>query len=247
MTFKEAAKLILRRKGKPMTYRELTKEALNQKLISTIGETPERTMNAQIARDIKYKGVLSDFKRVAPGKFILNEQKDVLEIELKPDRISEELSSTEEVEVEGGYVGRAGEHAVLSELLFRGYNASLMAVDTGIDILATRNNEVFNIQVKTRNISRTHRAFFFNLRIASFERHNAGRTFYIFILRVKNKLDFLILPLHELERFIEQEFVHVVGNGKLYRITIRKRQGRIYIGRKENNVSYYLNRWGIIK
>lgn len=247
MTFKEAAKLILRRKSRPMTYKKLTKEALNQKLISTIGETPERTMNAQIARDIKYKGVLSDFKRVAPGKFTLNEQRDILEVELKPDRISEELSSTEEVEVEGGYVGSAGEHAVLSELLFRGYNASLMAVDTGIDILATKGNEVFNIQVKTRNISKTHKAFFFNLRIASFERHNAGRTFYIFVLKAKSKLDFLILPLHELERSIEQEFIHVVGKGKLYRITVRRRQGKIYLGRRENNISYYLNRWDIIK
>lgn len=200
MTFKEAAKLILKETGKPLSYKELTEEALKRKLISEAGITPKRTMEAQITREIKYKGSLSDFKKVGPGLFALNEEKERLEIETKPDRISEELSLEEEVEIEGGYTGQAGEHAVLSELLFRGYNASLMTVDTGVDILAIKNNEVFNIQVKTGNISRAHNAFFFNLRIASFERNNAGRTFYIFVLRERNKLDYLILPLHEIEK-----------------------------------------------
>ncbi len=247
MTFKEAAKFILRKKGKPMTHKELKKEILAQNLVLTKGKTPERTINAQISRDIKYKGILSDFKRVAPSTFVINDQKELLEPELKTDKITQELSSAEESELEGGYTGKAGEHAVLSELLFRGYNASLMEVDVGIDILATKKNEVFNIQVKTRNISKRHEAFFFNLRIASFERHNAGRTFYIFILRQNKKLDYLILPLHELERCIEEEFIHTVGNGKLYRVTVKRRQSKIYIGRRENDVSYYLNRWDIIK
>ncbi len=247
MTFKEAAKFILRKRGKQMHYKELAKEILKQKLVSTGGKTPERTINVKIITDIKEKGILSDFKKVAPGTFIFNDQKDVLEVELKADRISEELSSAEEAKIEGGYVGQGGEHAVLSELLFRGYNASLMEVDVGIDILATKKNEVFNIQVKTRNISKSHEAFFFNLRIASFERHNAGRTFYIFILRENKKLDYLILPLHEIERCIDQEFIHTVGDGKLYRVTFKRREGKTYLGRKENDVSYYLNRWDIIK
>jgi len=34
-------------------------------------------------------------------------------------------------EISSGHVGIAGEHAVASELLFRGYNTSLMSVDIG--------------------------------------------------------------------------------------------------------------------
>jgi hypothetical protein len=204
-------------------------------------------MGAQIAREIKYKGPLSDFKRSGPGKFLLNEQKAAVEEQVRPDRIGQELQEEEEREAEGGYVGKAGEHAVLSELLFRGYNASLMAVDTGIDILATKDNKTFNLQVKTRNISARHHAFFFNIRIASFERHNAAGTFYVFILRQNSKLEYLILPLHELEKYIEQEFVHVVGKGKLYRVTIKVRDGKVRLGRKENDVTYYKNKWDLIK
>jgi hypothetical protein len=246
-SFKNIAYQILKESGKPLHNKEITKIAISRGWLKTAGKTPEATMNAQLVVDINSKGELSRFKKTGPSIFTINDKKIEIEEESKLDRIIEELEIEEEKKVEGGYIGKAGEHAVLSELLFRGYNAALMSVDIGIDIMASKDNEIFNIQVKTRNISKKHDAFYFNLRIASFEKHNAGRTFYIFILREKSKLDYLILPLHEIEKSIEEEFIHVVGNGKLYRITIKKRDGKIYLGRRENDVSYYLNRWNIIK
>lgn len=245
-SFKDIAYQILKETGKPLHSKEITKIALDRGL-QTIGMTPELTMNAQLLRDVNNKGELSRFKKTGPSIFAFNDKKIEIEEDSKSDRVIEELEIEEEKEVEGGYIGKAGEHSVLSELLFRGYNAALMSVDVGVDIMASKNNEIFNIQVKTRNISKGHDAFHFNLRIVSFERHNAGRTFYIFILRERDKLDYLILPLNEIEKSIDEEFIHIVGNGKLYRITIKKRNGKIYLGRKENDVSYYLNRWEAIK
>lgn len=246
-SFKDIAYKILSESDKPLHSKKITKIALTRGLLATEGKTPEATMNAQILRDIGSKGELSRFKKVGPSTFAINDKKVEIQEEAKPDRIIEELELEEEKEVEGGYIGKAGEHNVLSELLFRGYNAALMSVDVGVDILATQNNETFHIQVKTRNISKRHDAFHFNLRIVSFERYNAGKTFYIFVLRENGKLDYLILPLLELEKAIEQEFIHVVGKGELYRITITRRDGKIYLGRRDNEVSYYLNRWDIIK
>lgn len=246
-SFKEIAYQILNEAGKPLHSKEITKIALARGLLRTAGKTPEATMNAQLVVDINSKGELSQFKKTGPSLFAVNDKKIEIEEDSKSDRVIEELEIEEEKEIEGGYIGKAGEHAVLSELLFRGYNAALMSVDVGVDIMASKSNETFNIQVKTRNISKQHSAFHFNLRIVSFERHNAGRTFYIFILRENGKLDYLILPLHEIEKSIEAEFIHVVGNGKLYRITIKKRDSKIYLGRKENDVTYYLNRWEVIK
>jgi len=246
-TFKDVAYQILKEAGRSLHSKEITKLAHNRGLLQTAGRTPEATMNAQLLMDVKSKGPLSDFRKVGPSTFAINHKREKLAQEVGADSVVEEVESEAEAEAEGGYVGRAGEHAVLSELLFRGYNAALMSVDTGVDILAQKENEVFNIQVKTRNVSKRHNAFFFNLRIASFERHAAGRTFYVFVLREKSTLDYLILPLHEVEKSIEQEFVQVVGKGKLYRVTIRRRQNKIYLGRKENDVSYFLNRWEVIK
>jgi hypothetical protein len=246
-SFKEIARQVLQEIGKPLHSKEMTKLALKQGLLKTEGKTPAATMNAQILMDIKHKGILSDFKKVGPSTFAINEMKAQLAMEVKPDNVLEEVESEAEAEIEGGYIGRAGECAVLSELLFRGYNGALMSVDTGIDILATKDSEVFNIQVKTRNVNKRYNTFDFNLRIVSFERHNTGRTFYIFVLREKGKLDYLILPLNEVEKAIQQEFVNIVGKGKLYRITIKRRENKIYLGRKENEMTYYLNRWEIIK
>ena len=246
-SFKDIAYQILKEVGKPLHSKEITKIALQRGWLKTAGKTPEATMNAQLIVDVNSKGELSKFKKIDLSIFALNDKRIEIEEESKPDRIIEELETEEEKEIEGGYTGKAGEHVVLSELLFRGYNAALMSVDVGIDIAAIKDNEIFNIQVKTRNVSKKHNAFYFNLRIVSFERHNAGRTFYIFVLRKNGKLDYLILPLHEIEKSIEEEFIHIVGKGKLYRITIKKREGKIYLGRKENDISYYLNRWEAIK
>ena len=244
-SFKDAAYQILVEAGKSLHSKEITKIALKRGLLETAGKTPENTMNAQLV--INSKGALSRFKKAGPSIFAVNDKQVEIDEESKKDRIVDELEHEEEKEVEGGYIGKAGEHSVLSELLFRGYNAALMAVDIGVDILATKGSETFHIQVKTRNISKRHDAFHFNLRIVSFERHNAGKTFYIFVLRENSELAYLILPLHEVEKAIEQEFVHVVGKGKLYRITITRRDDKIYLGRRDNEVSYYLNRWEIIK
>ncbi len=246
-SFKDLAYQILKEVDKPLHSKEITKIAIDRGLLKTTGKTPALTMNAQLIVDINSKGELSRFKKAGPSTFAINEKKIDIGDESKTDHIIEELEIEEEKEAEGGYIGKAGEHSVISELLFRGYNAALMSVDVGIDIVATRNNELFNIQVKTRNISKKHEAYYFNIRIASFERHNAGKTFYIFVLREKGKLDYLILPLFQIEKSIEEEYIHVVGKGKLYRINIKKRKGKVYLGRRENDVSYYLNRWEIIK
>lgn len=246
-SFKDVAYQVLIEAGKPLHSKEITKIAIDHGLLKTAGKTPEATMNAQLVVDINIKGELSRFKKTSPSTFAINDKKIELAPESELDRVIEEIELEHAKEVEGGYIGKAGEHAVLSELLFRGYNAALMSVDVGVDIMANKNNGVFNIQVKTRNISTKHNAFYFNLRIISFERHSAGRTFYIFILRENGKLDYLILPFNEIEKSIEEEFIHVVGNGKLYRITIKKRDGKICLGRNENDVSYYLNRWDVIK
>ena len=48
--------------------------------------------------------------------------------------------------------GRAGECAVMSELLFRGYNVNRMMVDGGIDLVAFKDGVYYFYQVKTVGI-----------------------------------------------------------------------------------------------
>jgi restriction system protein len=69
MSFAEATLTILQKVGKPLHYREITQRAMGRGLIQTDGKTPEATLNAILAVDIKQKGEVSQFVRVKPGVF----------------------------------------------------------------------------------------------------------------------------------------------------------------------------------
>ena len=47
------------------------------------------------------------------------------------------------------FIGKGGEFAVASELLFNKFNANILSVDSGVDIAAIKGGETFLFQVKT--------------------------------------------------------------------------------------------------
>lgn len=240
-SFKMAAYEILKKAKKTLHAKDITRIALEQNLITTEGETPEHTMHAQISVDIKKKGKASLFIRTAPGTFTINPDatiKEIKETAAEPEEPSDAIST--------GFIGKAGEHAVCSELLFRGYNASIMSVDTGMDLVATKENRLFNIQVKTANRNQFN-MYVFDLRVSSFERNNSSRCFYVYILKDKNQRDYLILPFLELEKCIKQSTIKTVAKGTRYRINIRLRDGKAFVGNLDNDMSYYLNNWDVVK
>ena len=90
-TFKDIGYQILKEAGKPLHYKEITKIALERGWLKTAGKTPEATMNAQLVVDINSKGALSNFKKVGPSIFAINDKKVEIGEESKSDRIVEEL------------------------------------------------------------------------------------------------------------------------------------------------------------
>ena len=73
--FLEAAKKILTMKKQPLHYREITRFAIEEGVLSTEGLTPEASMNALIAGDIKKNGMSSNFVKMGKGVFTLNDNK----------------------------------------------------------------------------------------------------------------------------------------------------------------------------
>jgi len=67
--FIKAAQIILEEKGNPMSTFQITKEAIQKKLINTKGKTPDRSMGARIYMDIKRKGDQSLFYKAEKGRF----------------------------------------------------------------------------------------------------------------------------------------------------------------------------------
>ena len=150
-SFKQSAIKILREAKEPLHYEEITKRAIQENLIETSGATPENTMNAQITTDIKLNKEKSPFEKSKRGYFKLNPNYNETEQKVK-EKIEQIIDEEESLLTsESRYVGKAGEYRVVSELIFRGYNANIISVDDGIDIVATKNDKLFNIQVKTSN------------------------------------------------------------------------------------------------
>ena len=244
VSFKLAAIKILKEEGKPLHADEITKRAIEKNLIETSGATPEATMHAQLAVDIKSKGAKSAFIRTSPGNFSLNptftvqeEKEEIADEKIKQEEEKEQISTQ--------YIGKAGEHLVASELLFRGFNASIMSVDEGMDIVATKENRLYNIQVKTANENKFN-SYVADIRISSFYRHNSNNSFYIFVLK-GDKTRFLILPFAEIEKNVVQKNILFVANDTRYRINIRIRDSKLFLGNKENDMSYFMDNWRLIK
>lgn len=243
-TFKQAAIEILKKEGKPLHYKEITRLALEAGLFETQGATPEQTMYAIISTDIKQRKKDSYFIMTAPATYGLNPDKKELPAQTKAD--IQEIDAEEKEKIESSFIGKAGEHLVCSELLFRGFNASIMGVDTGLDIVATKDNQLFGIQVKTSNLNKFN-TYVFSVRKVSFERHSSHGVFYVFILHKSSKNEFLILPYNEMEKKVYEKAILEVNKNKYYRINIKFKNNKCYLGNINHDVCYYLNNWDIIK
>lgn len=240
--FKSAAIEILRRVGQPMHVNDITRLAIEQGVLETEGATPSQSMSAQLSTDVRLKKKSSDFIKTGPSIYNLNQQKTELKNAEKAIEI--EKQEEEKLKIDSSFTGKAGEYLVCSELLFREYNASIMSVDIGMDIAATKDNKLFSIQVKTANLNE-YNTYNFNVRKVSFEKQQSGNVFYIFILKDGDKNNFLILPYYEMERKVHEKAITETQTDYRVRISIRKE--KIYLGNQSHEMGYFLNNWGIIK
>ena len=90
MTFLEAALEILKRERKPLHYKELTDKAMERKLLTFVGRTPEVTMQTQLTSAVK-KAPGAPFVRVKPGVFgLLRYPEGAPEPEPEPEKPAKE-------------------------------------------------------------------------------------------------------------------------------------------------------------
>lgn len=142
-----------------------------------------------------------------------------------------------------GFIGKAGEYAVMSELLFRNFNVSMMTVDKGIDLVATNDaGKYFHIQVKTS--TQKNGLFAFSVKRKNFELHNAGQTFYVFAMRNVQKTEYAIIPNHMFSNYIARGVIS--GNETLnIRITYEKELKKYKLN-NQTDISVHVNKFGQI-
>ncbi len=73
MNVLQAAEIALKEASTPLNYKEITQRMTERGLWQTDGKTPDATVNAAIAVDIKYNGAHSLFQRTDKGVYVLRE------------------------------------------------------------------------------------------------------------------------------------------------------------------------------
>ncbi len=142
-----------------------------------------------------------------------------------------------------GFIGRGGEYAVMSELLFRGFNVSLMSVDKGVDIVAANDKDkYFHIQVKTANTK--DGICQFGIKRKSFDANHSSQTFYVFVLRKESRCDFVVMPNSQIANFVTLGVIK--GQDTLsVRIAYDSRTRRHTLNGGQD-ISIFVNRFGQI-
>lgn len=99
--------------------------------------------------------------------------------------------------------GRGGEFAVISELIFIGHNATLLPVDNGIDVISSKEDKFFHIQVKTKLLEAKDTYASYSIRKQAYETNRRSNDFYVFVLRKADGTrwvcDFIVLHASQLE------------------------------------------------
>lgn len=167
------------------------------------------------------------------------------------DRSQSQRKELPNFDNKGQFWGRASEFLVCAELLYRGYNANAHGVDLGMDITAIKDNKTFFIQVKNTPFHGNHAKA--EITTSSFLRNQSGNVFYAFVLQDRDERNFLILPNYKIRELIDKKVITVESEeeekGKKFRVNISKGDSIMINsndGRLNENMSVFLNNWGII-
>lgn len=171
--------------------------------------------------------------------------------------IGEEKTSVETPSIETSvsksrfYYGNAAEYLVVSELLFRGYNAQKLPVDEGLDVFAVKDRRLYLLQVKHSQYKKPSESRPIKITISSLERNKGLNVFYVLVLSRKepSKRDFLILPYSKIDELIKIGVLQQLDNAKHISFKVlHKTPQDAYISeyKDSSNVSRYLNAWDVL-
>jgi len=223
---------------KEMHVNEIAEELL--KLFPSSQENPNDIANkisSVLSKDVKRKESKFSKPKNKQGGF----RKGIYR--LKRRKATSKLAPIQtQPKVTSQYTGKVGEHAVLSELLFRGFDSSMMAVDDGIDVVASKANQYFHIQVKTSNGS--NGTFGFKVTKDRFVAKHSAHTFYVCVLRriTFNRYtnDFVIFTSSEIKRLIDSNFLN---QDKDISLQVKINESGNYILNNKKDITWCINNW----
>jgi len=121
---------------------------------------------------------------------------------IKAEMESEIIIPIKEFAYKGEFYGVAAENLVVSELLYRGYEAYLINVDLGLDVVAQKDGKTFYFQVKNISFDKSN-ARTITITKSSYIRNKGNNVYYFLIMQKKFERDFIIIPQLRFQEFEE--------------------------------------------
>lgn len=150
-----------------------------------------------------------------------------------------------EMQERAPYLGKAGEHLVLAELLLLQFDAALVEVDTGTDILAEKNNKLFRFQVKTRTVGSDNRSSF-ALSEKTLARKILPDYYMIVLIDSQRIIQTLVFPKEVILSMVKNDLLsHRKKQGLYYGPLIRK-NGSWFIKNLKHDISHHLGAYTLI-
>lgn len=246
MKLKEIIIEVLADSGKPMHVNDIASAAIAK--YPNLPETPDRLadkISAILSNEVKKAKSQSSFSKLKnnTGGF----RKGIYRLRIGRKSVPKNFKVPEQPKVSALFTGKAGEYAVMSELLFFGFNVSAMTVDDGIDIIASKGDSYFHIQVKTSNATLNEK-FQFRITKRAFGSKDAAATFYVLVLRIsensRNTCEYLVLPSSEIRRLVENGFIK---DGDTMSLSVDRERGNRFLLNRSQDVTWALNRFDNVK
>lgn len=138
------------------------------------------------------------------------------------------------------YIGTAGECAVMSELMFRGYNANRMMIDEGVDIVATKDNVYYYIQVKT--VALRDGKIYCQIPRYRFDQYVSNQIRYIIVARTNDGNMYFTLTPRDIEMGLSGGYIKASEDTIHVKIKFHPISGEPYLyDNREQNANYFAN------
>lgn len=198
------------KKKKALTIADIMKSLTSEE--STIFEQPDVDRGLVVfVLDQESGKVSGDIQKTKKGK------KNYYKLRVSNPPQNKKKPSTDSND--SSEIGKAGEYAVMTECIAAGYNASLMAVDKGIDIVASKSNVFYYIQVKTSYLDDKGR-FSVHIPADGFRRASQyGNVVYIAVVRDWiGKFKFFIFHERDISILIRQGCIEETDSNIIIKI-----------------------------
>ena len=126
----------------------------------------------------------------------------------------------ESINVPRAYLGKAGEYLTAGKLLLNGFNVFNGAIDDGIDIVASKDNKFYKIQVKTCQDVEGYDSgkFMAKVNLTTLSRHDINTTYVVLVVHYLNGQ--ISVDLAGNHSFYDQDFI-VLPADKIFEIVGR--------------------------